>query len=105
MSLVKRRAAVTLTPGRLKKLGEKQTGWEELTPEELKDALQQAGADADDAVLAAPEAMAEAQEKLGVLAENVMRGMLESDDVTSVDIREMRLLSTQLSIGKCTAEG
>ena len=28
-----------------------------------------------------------------------MRGMLESDDVTSVDIREMRLLSTQLSIG------
>lgn len=176
----------TLTPGRLKKLGEKQTAWEELTPGELKETLQQTGTDADDALLdaayakeqlarlsqsakvtediyavlekydlpntmshllameamlkdrngifrqlfgkgtkpadeevtaddiedmkqavldafgeaiSAPEAMAEAQEKLGVLAENVMRGMLESDDVTSVDIREMRLLSTQLSIG------
>lgn len=45
-----------------------------------------------------PTAMAEAQEKLGELAENVMKTMINSNEVTSVDIREMKLLSAQLSI-------
>ncbi|MGN0348834.1 MAG: DUF6240 domain-containing protein [Roseburia sp.] len=49
---------------------------------------------------ASPKELGEVQEKLGQLAENVMRTMLESDEVTSLDVREMRLLSAQLSISK-----
>ena len=33
-----------------------------------------------------------------------MKGMIDSDDVTSLDIREMRLLSAQLSIGSMMAK-
>lgn len=47
-----------------------------------------------------PKEMGEAQEKLGELAENVMKTMIESDEVNSLDIREMRLLAAQLSIGR-----
>lgn len=47
-----------------------------------------------------PKEMGEAQEKLGELAENVMKTMIESDEVTSLDVREMRLLAAQLSIGR-----
>lgn len=53
--------------------------------------------------VAAPEELAEVQEKLGTLAENVMKSMIESDEVTSLDVREMRLLSTQLSLGSLLA--
>lgn len=48
--------------------------------------------------IASPEELAQAQERLGMLAENVMRGVLEREDVTSIDIREMHLLSAQLSV-------
>ena len=48
--------------------------------------------------VSSPKEMAEAQEKLGELAENVMKTMIESDEVTSIDVREMRMLSAQLSI-------
>lgn len=51
-----------------------------------------------------PAEMAEAQEKLGELAENVMKGMIEDENVTSLDIREMRLLSAKLSIGEAFAK-
>ncbi len=44
------------------------------------------------------------QEQLAEVAENVMNGMIDSDDVTSLDIREMRLLSAQLSIGSMMAK-
>lgn len=54
--------------------------------------------------VAAPEELAEVQEKLGEVAENVMRTMIESDDVTSLDVREMRLLSAQLSINSLLAK-
>lgn len=54
--------------------------------------------------VAAPEELAEAQEKLGEVAENVMKTMIESDDVTSLDVREMRLLSAQLSINSLLAK-
>lgn len=54
--------------------------------------------DAFGEAISGPDEMAEAQEKLGMLAENVMRGMIESDNVTSIDVREMRLMSAQLSI-------
>ena len=51
-----------------------------------------------------PVDMAIAQEKLGELAENVMKTMINSDDVTSVDIREMRMLSAQLSVSSMLAK-
>ena len=47
-----------------------------------------------------PKEMAEAQETLGKLAENVMKTMIESDNVTSIDIREARLIQAQISIQK-----
>lgn len=54
--------------------------------------------------VSAPEKLAEAQKKLGEVAENVMRNMIESDDVTSLDVREMRLLSAQLSMSSLLAK-
>lgn len=54
--------------------------------------------------VSAPEDMARAQEKLGELAENVMKTMIGSNQVTSVDLREMRLLCAQLSISKQMAK-
>lgn len=70
---------------------------EEVGADDIEE-MKQKVLDAFGEAIAAPEEMAEAQEKLGVLAENVMRGMIEKDDVTSIDVREMRLLSAQLSI-------
>lgn len=54
--------------------------------------------------IAAPEEIAEAQEQLARVAENVMKGMISGDEVTSLDVREMRLLSAQLSIGSLLAK-
>lgn len=54
--------------------------------------------------VSSPKEMAEAQEKLGVLAENVMKGMIESDEVTSLDVREMRFMSAQMSINSLLAK-
>lgn len=51
-----------------------------------------------------PEEMAEAQEKLAETAENVMKTMLtEAEDVTSLDVRKMRLLSGQIALGTAAA--
>ncbi len=54
--------------------------------------------------VSSPEEMAEVQEKLGNLAENVMKTMVETGRVTNLDIREMRLLSAQLSINRIMAK-
>lgn len=51
-----------------------------------------------------PADMAIAQEKLGELAENVMKTMINKEDVTSLDVREMRLLSAQLSVSSMLAK-
>lgn len=51
-----------------------------------------------------PADMAIAQEKLGELAENVMKTMINSEEVTSLDVREMRLLSAQLSVSSLLAK-
>ena len=51
-----------------------------------------------------PKALAEVQETLGKVAENVMKSMLSSDDVTSLDIREMRLMQAKLNIGNAFAK-
>ena len=45
-----------------------------------------------------PKEMAEAQEALGKLAENVMKAMIESDEVTSLDIREAKLMRAQIAL-------
>ena len=47
-----------------------------------------------------PKEMAKAQEALGKLAENVMKTMIESDEVTSLDIKEAKLLRAQIAIQK-----
>ena len=47
-----------------------------------------------------PEALAEVQETLGKVAENVMKTMISSDEVTSIDVREMRLMQAKLSINQ-----
>jgi len=50
--------------------------------------------------VAEPKEMAEAQEALGKLAENVMKTMIESDAITSIDIKEAKLLRAQIVIQK-----
>lgn len=76
---------------------------EEVTSDDLAEMKQQV-LEAFGEAIAAPEELAEAQERLGMLAENVMRGMIESDEVTSLDVREMRLLAAQLSINNTFAK-
>lgn len=71
--------------------------------EQLARAKEQVLEDFGEAI-ASPEGLAAAQEQLAEVAENVMKGMIDSDDVTSLDIREMRLLSAQLSIGSMMAK-
>ena len=51
-----------------------------------------------------PADMAVAQEKLGELAENVMKTMINSDHVTSIDVRDMKMLSAQLSVNSILAK-
>ncbi len=46
-----------------------------------------------------PEEMAEAQEKLAEVAENVMKTMIESPDIRNMDIREMRIMRQQIELG------
>lgn len=48
--------------------------------------------------LSTPEEMAEAQEKLAETAENVMKGMLEDTELTSIDLRQLQRMSTQMEI-------
>ena len=54
--------------------------------------------------VAEPKELAEVQEALGKLAENVMRTMIESDEVTAIDIREAKLLRAQIAIQKKMAQ-
>ena len=51
-----------------------------------------------------PADMAVAQEMLGELAENVMKTMINSDHVTSLDVRDMKMLSAQLSVNSILAK-
>lgn len=50
--------------------------------------------------VAEPKEMAAVQEDLGKLAENVMRTMIESDEVTTLDIKEAKLLRAQIAVQK-----
>lgn len=49
--------------------------------------------------LSTPEEMAKAQNDLAETAENVMKGMLEEVEVSSLDIREMKLVNQEIQIG------
>lgn len=75
----------------------------DITPEDIQaikeDLLEEFGE-----AVAEPEEMAEAQETLGKVAENVMKTMIESDEVTSIDVKEMRLMQAKLSIGTLFAK-
>lgn len=51
-----------------------------------------------------PKELAEAQETLAKIAENVMKTMIESEEVTSLDVREMRLMQAQLSMNSLFAK-
>ena len=51
-----------------------------------------------------PKEMAEAQEALGKLAENVMKTMIYSDEVTSIDVREAKLMRVQIALQKQMAK-
>lgn len=49
--------------------------------------------------ISAPEEMAEAQKELADVAENVMRTMEDAEGVTSMDLRDMKLLRQQIALG------
>lgn len=46
-----------------------------------------------------PEELAEAQQELADVAENVMRKMEDSEGVSSVDLRDMKILRQQIALG------
>lgn len=46
-----------------------------------------------------PEDMAKAHRKLAETAENVMKSMMNETEVTSVDLKEMRMIHTQIELG------
>lgn len=54
--------------------------------------------------LSDPEALSAAQEKLGELAEAAMTDRINREEVKSLDVREMRLLSAQLSVSRILAK-
>ena len=58
----------------------------------------------DGEAVSEPKALAEVQETLGKVAENVMKTMISSDEVTSIDVREMRLMQAKLSINQTLAK-
>lgn len=45
-----------------------------------------------------PQELADAQETLAEIAENAMKGMITEEDVTSIDLRELRRMSAQFSL-------
>lgn len=51
-----------------------------------------------------PKELARVQEDLGKLAENAMKTMIESEEVTSIDIREARMMQAQIAIQKQMAK-
>ena len=74
-----------------------------VTKEDLEKIKEEIIEDFGDAI-SEPAALAEMQETLGEVAENIMKTWIESDDVTSVDVREMRLMQAQLSMSSLFAK-
>lgn len=74
-----------------------------ITPEDIQEIKEGIVEDFGEAV-AEPEALAKVQETLGEVAENVLKTMINNEEVTSLDIRQMRLMQTQLSIQQSLAK-
>lgn len=75
-----------------------ETGTEEI--EKIKEQLLEAFGEA----VSSPKEMARAQEALAKTAENVMRTMIDGENVTAIDIREARLMRVQLNIQRKMTE-
>ena len=71
---------------------------EEGTAAELE-AKQEAVLDRFEEGLSSSEGLVQAQQKLEEFAEQIRNEALESDTVTSLDVRQLRMLGTQISIG------
>lgn len=54
--------------------------------------------------IAEPRALAEVQETLAEVAEKVMKNWMGSDEITSIDVREMRLMQAKLSMNNLFAK-
>ena len=70
--------------------------WEEHP--DLKEAKEEVLADFAEAVKT-PEDMAKAQKKLADVAENVMKTMAETEDIKSVDVRDLKIMRQQIELG------
>lgn len=81
--------------GIFKTLFEKSSSDEEIDLEEVKEDIIEKFGEA----VKTPEEMAEAQKKLADVAENVMRTMEDSEGVSSMDLRDMKLLRQQIALG------
>ena len=87
-------------------LGEESTNpkrEKKITSEDIEDIKEKIIEDFGEAI-SEPEELAKMQETLGKVAENVMKTMIDSDHVTSIDIRNMRLMQAQLSVNQAFAK-
>lgn len=75
----------------------------EITPEDIQKIKEELIEEFGEAV-STPEDMAKAQQTLAEVAENVMKTMIESTEVTSLDVREARLMQAKIAIGNHCAK-
>ncbi len=76
---------------------------DKITPEDIREIKEELIEEFGEAVTT-PEEMAKAQETLAEVAENVMKTMIESTEVTSLDVREARLMQAKIAIGNHCAK-
>ncbi len=87
-----------------KKVFAQSSNSEEFSPEEELEAIRQQLLEDFGEAVSSPEEMAKAQETLGKVAENVMKTMIDSEEVTTLDIKEAKLMRAQLNIQKKMAK-
>lgn len=81
--------------GVFRKLFAKRVNTQDTTLADMKQQILEEFAEA----VKTPEDMAKAQKKLAETAENVMKSMINETEVTSVDLKEMRMVHTQIELG------
>ncbi len=81
--------------GMFRKLFARAADTENVTLADLKQQIFEEFAEA----VKTPEDMAKAQKVLAEKAENVMKTMINESEVTSVDLKEMRMVHTQIALG------
>ena len=72
-------------------------GEKDNTPDDIRK-MKESVLEAFGEAIAEPEALAEVQETLGEVAEKVMQNWIGSEEVTSLDVREMRLMQAKMSM-------